>query len=91
VSVRATSINTLALDGTTPHDKALLHVLAQHIKRLGSSMGTYHGRTMAFGIFIHRTDSIYDDIPSERQLLQQIRCEGDHAESLDHTYAPDIA
>ena len=38
---------------------------------------------MAFGIFIHRTDSIYDDVPSERyqfpkQYLSRARqCEGD--------------
>ena len=38
---------------------------------------------MAFGVFIHRTDSIYDDIPSERyqfprQYLTRARnCEGD--------------
>lgn len=38
---------------------------------------------MAFGVFIHRTDSIYDDIPSERyqfpkQYLTRVqRCEGD--------------
>jgi hypothetical protein len=38
---------------------------------------------MAFGVFIHRPDSIYDDIPSERyqfpkQYLSRVRqCEGD--------------
>ncbi len=38
---------------------------------------------MAFGVFIHRTDSIYDDVPSERyqfpkQYLTRVRqCEGD--------------
>lgn len=38
---------------------------------------------MAFGVFIHRTDSIYDDVPSERyqfprQYLTRARnCEGD--------------
>lgn len=46
---------------------------------------------MEFGVYIYQTDSIYDDIPSERHLLQQMRCEGDYAETLDHTYAPDIA
>lgn len=39
--------------------------------------------SMAFGVFIHRTDSIYDDVPSERyqfpkQYLARVRqCEGD--------------
>lgn len=39
--------------------------------------------SMAFGVFIHRTDSIYDDVPSERyqfpkQYLSRIqKCEGD--------------
>lgn len=38
---------------------------------------------MAFGVFIHRTDSIYDDVPSERyqfpkQYLTRVQqCEGD--------------
>jgi hypothetical protein len=38
---------------------------------------------MAFGIFIHRSDSIYDDIPSERYqfpkqyLSRAQQCEGD--------------
>lgn len=38
---------------------------------------------MAFGVFIHRTDSIYDDVPSERyqfprQYLTRVRrCKGD--------------
>ncbi len=38
---------------------------------------------MAFGIFIHRTDSIYDDVPSERYqfpkqyLSRVLQCEGD--------------
>ena len=38
---------------------------------------------MAFGVFIHRTDSIYDDVPSRqyqfpRQYLDRVRrCEGD--------------
>ncbi len=38
---------------------------------------------MAFGIFIHRTDSIYDDVPSEQYqfpkqyLTRAQRCEGD--------------
>ena len=38
---------------------------------------------MAFGVFIHRTDSIYDDVPSERyqfpkQYLSRVQqCEGD--------------
>lgn len=38
---------------------------------------------MAFGVFIHRTDSIYDDVPSERyqfprQYLKRVQqCEGD--------------
>ena len=38
---------------------------------------------MAFGVFIHRTDSIYDDVPSERYqfpkqyLSRAKRCEGD--------------
>lgn len=38
---------------------------------------------MAFGVFIHRTDSIYDDVPSERYqfpkqyLLRAQQCEGD--------------
>ena len=38
---------------------------------------------MAFGVFIHRTDSIYDDVPSERyqfpkQYLARVQqCEGD--------------
>ena len=38
---------------------------------------------MAFGIFIHRSDSIYDDVPSERyqfpkQYLSRAKqCEGD--------------
>jgi putative restriction endonuclease len=41
----------------------------------------FHG--MAFGVFIHRTDSIYDDVPSERyqfpkQYLARVQqCEGD--------------
>ena len=39
--------------------------------------------SMAFGVFIHRTDSIYDDVPSERyqfpkQYLARVQqCEGD--------------
>ena len=39
--------------------------------------------SMAFGVFIHRTDSIYDDVPSERyqfpkQYLSRVQqCEGD--------------
>lgn len=39
--------------------------------------------SMAFGVFIHRTDSIYDDVPSERyqfptQYLTRVQqCEGD--------------
>ena len=38
---------------------------------------------MGFGVFIHRTDSIYDDVPSERyqfpkQYLTRVQqCEGD--------------
>lgn len=40
-------------------------------------------RNMAFGVFIHRTDSIYDDVPSERYqfpkqyLTRAQECEGD--------------
>jgi putative restriction endonuclease len=40
-------------------------------------------QSMAFGIFIHRSDSIYDDVPSERYqfpkqyLTRAQRCEGD--------------
>ena len=40
-------------------------------------------KRMAFGVFIHRTDSIYDDVPSEKyqfpkQYLTRVQqCEGD--------------
>lgn len=46
---------------------------------------------MAFGVFIHRTDSIYDDVPSERyqfpgQYLSRARqCEGDWIVYLEPT------
>ncbi len=47
--------------------------------------------TMAFGVFIHRTDSIYADVPSEqyqfpRQYLSRARrCEGDWIVYLEPT------
>ena len=46
---------------------------------------------MAFGVFIHRTDSVYDDIPSERyqfpkQYLTRVQqCEGDWIVYLEPT------
>jgi len=46
---------------------------------------------MAFGIFIHRTDSIYDDVPSERYqfpkqyLSRAQQCEGDWIVYLEPT------
>ncbi len=53
---------------------------------------------MAFGIFIHRSDSIYDDIPSERyQFPKQYlspaqQCEPDcmraHESKVRHTAGP---
>jgi hypothetical protein len=45
-------------------------------------MGFRHDHHMGFGIFIHRTDSIYDDVPSERYqfpkhyLTRAQQCEG---------------
>ncbi len=47
--------------------------------------------TMAFGVFIHRTDSIYDDVPSEqyqfpKQYLSRAQqCEGDWIVYLEPT------
>ncbi len=46
---------------------------------------------MAFGVFIHRTDSIYDDVPSERYqfpaqyLTRAQQCEGDWIVYLEPT------
>ncbi|MEH6753547.1 MAG: HNH endonuclease [Alphaproteobacteria bacterium] len=46
---------------------------------------------MAFGIFLHRTDSIYDDVPSERYqfpkqyLSRAQQCEGDWIVYLEPT------
>lgn len=51
--------------------------------RIGRTKTFAHVLTMAFGVFIHRTDSIYDDVPSERyqfpkQYLTRVQqCEGD--------------
>lgn len=46
---------------------------------------------MTFGVFIHRTDSVYDDVPSERYqfskkyLTRVQRCEGDWIVYLEPT------
>lgn len=50
---------------------------------------------MAFGVFIHRTDSIYDDVPSERYqfpkqyLSRAQQCEGDWVVYLEPTKVKD--
>ena len=55
----------------------------QHFSRLATCNFPGIVTSMAFGVFIHRTDSIYDDIPSERyqfpkQYLSRAQhCEGD--------------
>ena len=59
---------------------------AHAVQGLGGLAATYFEAmiaVMAFGVFIHRTDSIYDDVPSERYqfpsqyLSRAQQCEGD--------------
>lgn len=59
---------------------------AHAVQRFGGLAATFFEAmiaVMAFGVFIHRTDSIYDDVPSERYqfpsqyLSRAQQCEGD--------------
>lgn len=51
--------------------------------QIGFVQGLGQSNKMVFGVFIHRTDSIYDDVPSERYqfpkqyLTRVLQCEGD--------------
>jgi len=71
------------------------HTIPKNHLRFNAALAGYRDAAifspMAFGIFLHRTDSIYDDVPSERYqfpkqyLSRAQQCEGDWIVYLEPT------
>ena len=72
----------------------VFHADTTGIFQLGTLQAFGHLAHMAFGIFIHRSDSIYDDVQSEwyqfpKQYLSRAKqCEGDWIVYLEPMECP---